>query len=377
MGFSTLSVLFTLVFLLSKPTWVCGNEELRTLIDMKSSLDPESRYLPSWTVHGDPCDGSFEGVACNEKGQVANISLQGKGLSGKLSPAIANLNHLTGLYLHYNSLNGEIPKEIANLTQLVDLYLNVNNLSGEIPREIPSMKNLQVLQLCYNQLKGSIPTQLGALRNLRVVALQSNHFTGAIPASLGDLGMLLRLDLSSNKLFGSIPLSLADAPSLKVLDVHNNTLSRNVPPALKSLDDGFLYKSNMGLCGVGFPTLKACNASDHVNPGRPEPYGAATRDIPETANVKLPCNGTGCLKSSKFNESTTSITVGIFVVVVALSVIGILTFTLYRRRKEKVGGSFHITDSHQNTDEAPSAYRKNGSPLVNLEYSIGWDPLAD
>ncbi|KAL2325204.1 hypothetical protein Fmac_024262 [Flemingia macrophylla] len=103
----------------------------------------------------------------------------------------------------------------------------------------------------------------------------------------------------------------------------------------------------------------------------------ATRDIPETADVKLACNGTGCLKSSKFNESTTSITVGIFVVVVALSVIGILTFTLYRRRKQKVGGSFHITDSHQNTDEALSAYRKNGSPLVNLEYSTGWDPLAD
>nr|KYP74610.1 putative LRR receptor-like serine/threonine-protein kinase At4g08850 family [Cajanus cajan] len=287
---------------------------------MKASLDPESRYLPSWTINGDPCDGSFEGVACNEKGQVANVSLQGKGLLGKLSPAIAGLNHLTGLYLHYNSLYGEIPREIANLTYLVDLYLNVNNLTGEIPREIASMENLQVLQLCYNQLTGSIPIQLGALKNLRVVALQSNHLTGAIPASLGDLGVLVRLDLSSNNLFGSIPTSLADAPSLKVLDVHNNTLSGNVPP-------------------VGFSSLKACNASDHVNSSRPEPYGAATRDIPETANVKLPCNGTQCLNSSKSNQSTTSITVGIFVVIIALSAIGILTFT--------------------------------------LEYSSGWDPLAD
>ena len=114
-------------------------------MDMKASLDPESLYLPSWSIIGDPCDGSFEGVACNEKGQVANISLQGKGLFGKLSAAIAGLKHLTGLYLHYNSLYGEIPREIANLTELVDLYLNVNNLSGEIPRKIASMENLQGL----------------------------------------------------------------------------------------------------------------------------------------------------------------------------------------------------------------------------------------
>ncbi|KAK7391792.1 hypothetical protein VNO78_20213 [Psophocarpus tetragonolobus] len=378
MGFSVLLLLFSLVFLLSNPRWVCGNGELRALMDMKASLDPENFYLPSWTINGDPCDGSFEGVACNAKGQVANISLQGKGLLGKLSPAISGLKHLTGLYLHYNALYGDIPREIANLTELVDMYLNVNNLSGEIPREIASMENLQVLQLCYNHLTGSIPTQLGALKKLSVVALQSNQLTGAIPASLGDLDMLVRLDLSSNNLFGSIPTSLADAPSLKVLDVHNNSLSGSVPRALKRLDDdGFLYENNLGLCGVEFSSLKACNASHHVNPSRPEPYGTATSDIPETANVKLPCNGSQCLNSSKSNHSA-SITVGIFVLIIALSAVGVLTFILYRRKKQRLGDSFHITDSRLSTDEAMcSVYRKNGSPLVNLEYSTGWDPLAD
>ncbi|XP_027367355.1 somatic embryogenesis receptor kinase 1-like [Abrus precatorius] len=375
MGFSVL-LLFSLLFFLLNPTWVCGNAELRALMDMKSSLDPESIYLSSWTINGNPCDGSFEGVACNEKGEVTNVSLQGKGLSGKLSPAIGGLKHLTGLYLHYNSLYGEIPKEIANLTELVDLYLNVNNLSGEIPREIGSMENLRVLQLCYNQLTGSIPTQLGALKNLSVVALQSNQLTGAIPASLGDLAMLVRLDLSSNYLFGSIPTSLADAPLLKVLDVHNNTLSGNVPPALKRLDGGFLYEYNLGLCGLGFSSLKACNASDYVNASRPEPYGASTRDIPETANVKLPCSGTRCFNSSKSDQAT-AVTVGIFVVIIAMLAIGVLTFTLYRRRKQKLGDSFHISNSHLSSDEAKGGYRKNGSPLVSLEYSTGWDPLAD
>lgn len=143
MSFSALPLFFSLLVFFLNPTWVCGNAELRALMDMKASVDPDSLYLSSWTINGNPCDGSFEGVACNEKGEVSNVSLQGKGLSGKLSPAIAGLNHLTGLYLHYNSLYGEIPRELANLTELVDLYLNVNHLSGNIPSEIGYMENLQ------------------------------------------------------------------------------------------------------------------------------------------------------------------------------------------------------------------------------------------
>lgn len=122
-------------------------------MDMKASLDPESRYLSSWTSNGNACDGSFEGVACNERGQVANISLQGKGLSGKLSPAIDGLKHLTGLYLHYNALYGEMPREIANLAELTDLYLNVNQLSGEIPSEIAKMQSLQGKNGCVFVIK--------------------------------------------------------------------------------------------------------------------------------------------------------------------------------------------------------------------------------
>ncbi|KAJ8536703.1 hypothetical protein K7X08_035104 [Anisodus acutangulus] len=356
------------------------NAELRALMDLKASLDPDNALLTSWTVSGDPCDGSFEGVACNEKGQVANISLQGKGLKGKLSPAIGGLIHLTGLYLHYNSLYGEIPREISNLVELSDLYLNVNNLSGEIPPELGNMSSLQVLQLCYNQFTGSVPTQLGTLKKLNVLALQSNQLTGAIPASLGDLGVLMRVDLSSNCLFGSIPSKLADAPLLGVLDIRNNRLSGNVPLALKRLVGGFQYENNPGLCGVGFPLLRVCTSLDRSNPNRPEPYGggssgSSTRDIPETANINLNCSGNGYSKSSK--TSLASVVVGVIVVTVIASAIGILTFTHYRRRKQNLGGGLDMCDNRLSTDQAKEVNRKNGSPLVSLEYSIGWDPLAE
>ncbi|KAF2311748.1 hypothetical protein GH714_026493 [Hevea brasiliensis] len=364
---------------MTKETRVCANSELRSLMDVKAALDPEDKYLSSWTINGDPCDGSFEGVACNVKGQVVNISLQGKGLHGMLSPPIAGLKHLTGLYLHYNSLYGEMPREIANLTLLSDLYLNMNNLSGEIPPEIGNMENLQVLQLCYNQFTGSIPIQLGSLKKLNVLALQSNQLTGAIPASLGDLGVLMRLALSFNCLFGSIPTKLADAPLLEVLDVRNNSLSGSVPLALKRLNEGFLYQNNLGLCGAGFMNLKACNVSDRINPSRPEPFGLVstslpTREIPESANLMLPCNQTHCSNSLRSHQA--SVVVGTVIIIIALSAIGILTFTQYRRRKQKLGSSFEISDSRLSTDQAKVFYGKNGFSLISLEYN-GWDPLAD
>lgn len=137
------SCIFLLVALCCLPA-AYGNAELRALMEIKLSLDPHNNHLSSWTDGGDPCSsGSFEGVACNEHRKVSNISLQGKGLDGKVSPAVAELKCLSGLYLHYNSLTGEIPKEIANLTELTDLYLDVNNLTGAIPPEIGGMTSLQ------------------------------------------------------------------------------------------------------------------------------------------------------------------------------------------------------------------------------------------
>ena len=102
-----------------------------------------------------------------------------------------------------------------------------------------------------------------------------------------------------------------------------------------------------------------------------------TRDIPETANVQLPCNHTRCPSSSSSSKSRNASIVGVVIVTIALSGIGILMFTQYRRRKQKLGSSFDICDHRLSTDQTKTTYRKNGSPLVSLEYANGWDPLAD
>ncbi|XP_028091978.1 LRR receptor kinase BAK1-like [Camellia sinensis] len=361
---------------LSQPT-----TQLTILMSIKASLDPQNLHLSSWSSSStaDPCDGSFDGVACDELGRVVNISLQGQGLAGKIPAEIGQLKSLSGLYLHFNELNGVVPEEIANLSQLSDLYLNVNNLSGEIPPVIGTMANLQVLQLCYNKLTGSIPTQLGSLEKLSDLALQYNQLTGAIPASLGDLMMLKRLDLGFNHLFGSIPVKLANPPLLEVLDIQNNTLSGRVPTALKRLNEGFVYANNTGLCGVGFSSLEVCAASDNTSANKPEPLdpdsnGLPKTDNPEAANFQTNCTHTHCSNQARRPQiAVIFVAIG---VIVALTISGLLTFLLYRCRKQKIESAFDTSDNRLSTDQVGEVYRKSASTLISLEYSNEWDPMA-
>ncbi|KAJ8447343.1 hypothetical protein Cgig2_013120 [Carnegiea gigantea] len=357
---------------------VCLNAELKSLMDIKAALDPRGAYLSSWVGDGDPCGGTFEGLACNEHGKVANISLQGKGLDGVLPSAIGELTSLSGLYLHFNRLSGEIPREISGLTQLTDLYLNVNNFSGSIPEAVGITSSLQVLQLCYNNLSGNVPTQLGYLQKLNILALQYNQLTGAIPASLGDMGMLTRLDLSFNRLSGSIPLKLAEARSLRILDIRNNTLSGNVPIALQKMTDGFQYDNNPGLCGAGFASLKLCTDSDNRSFNKPEAFapgsgGYARKDLPESADLQKNCNQVHCSNPSK--NSHAGVVSGL-VVAALVTVVGLSTFTWYCRQKQKIGNTLESADARLSTDQEKEVCRRSTSRLTSLEYSSSWDPLG-
>ncbi|KAI9079839.1 hypothetical protein K1719_038085 [Acacia pycnantha] len=366
---SSLLLLYLPLLLSLFPIILVSSSELDTLMAIKYSLDPQNRFLTSWTPYSDPCTGAFDGVACNEQGRVANISLQGKGLSGSLPAAVGDLERLTGLYLHFNALTGTIPKEIANLSYLTDLYLNVNNLFGDIPREIGNMSNLQVLQLCYNKFTGSIPTELGNLERLSVLALQYNELSGAIPASLGQLQSLTRLDLSFNNLFGPIPVRLADAPKLESLNIQNNSLSGNVPAALRRLRGGFQYINNRGLCGTEFTNLVACKSL--FDPSKPEPFepdNFSTKGLPASVEPKdKKCSDeTHCKKSMQYSRM--GLVFGVIGIIVASTVSGLSMFVWFRRHKQKIESTNNASDSH--------VTRKNAAPLISLEYSNGWDPLA-
>ncbi|KAG0518736.1 hypothetical protein BDA96_09G202700, partial [Sorghum bicolor] len=91
---------------------------------------PTGRVLGSWDPSGDPCAGSFVGVTCSRDGRVTAVSLQGRGLSGTLPPAVAGLRRLQGLYLHYNGIKGPYR---GRLGSLLIFDVRNNTLSGSVP----------------------------------------------------------------------------------------------------------------------------------------------------------------------------------------------------------------------------------------------------
>uniref|UniRef100_J3M598 Leucine-rich repeat-containing N-terminal plant-type domain-containing protein n=1 Tax=Oryza brachyantha TaxID=4533 RepID=J3M598_ORYBR len=89
------------------------------------------------------CSDYFEGVSCDARDRVAMVSLQGKGLAGSISPAVAMLPGLTRLYMHYNKLSAVVPRQLGNLPMLAELYLGVNNLSGIVHVELSRLSSVQ------------------------------------------------------------------------------------------------------------------------------------------------------------------------------------------------------------------------------------------
>lgn len=143
--------------------------------------------------------------------------------------------------------------------------------------------------------------------------------------------------------------------------------------ALKKLNRGFKYSKNPNLCGVGFPGLNACTA----NLDRPEPFQPSNisgKDLPESANLESDCSRTHCSRTSK--SSQIGLVLGVIGVFVAIAITTTLMFSWYRRRKQKIGSTFDTSNSRLSTDETKEVYKKKASPLINLEYSNGWDPLA-
>jgi hypothetical protein len=126
---------------------------------------------------------TWYGVACDDKGQVIELTLKDNNLAGDLpNELFDSLVWLSGLSLDHNkNITGTIPgtMDFVNLTYI---ELDDNALTGPFPVAFYSMTTLKAIDLDKNQLTGTISNDIRNLSDLMVLQLEHNQFTGSLPS---------------------------------------------------------------------------------------------------------------------------------------------------------------------------------------------------
>ncbi|KAJ6750404.1 hypothetical protein OIU85_000983 [Salix viminalis] len=257
--------LLLLVFLpqfASSQKWdgvIVTQSDYQSLRAIKNELVDFKGFLRSWNDSGyGACSGRWAGIKC-VKGQVIAIQLPWKGLGGRISEKIGQLQALRKISLHDNVLGGTVPFSLGFLRNLRGVYLfnnrlsvgltqspslvflsiQQNNLSGPIPDSWGSKGNysyhLQFLALDHNRISGTIPGSLSKLALLQEISLSHNQLSGAIPYEMGSLSRLQKLDISNNAFSESIPFSFSNLTSLVSLNLEGNRLDSQIPEGFDRL----------------------------------------------------------------------------------------------------------------------------------------------
>nr|XP_027125665.1 receptor-like protein EIX2 [Coffea arabica] len=245
------------------------------MLQFKESLSDPSGRLSSWT--GESCC-TWKGVTCDIKtGHVVKLNLRnpfpqtfdptpesfdGNGmvyeLSGKVSPSLVNLQHLSYFDLSMNNFQGtQIPGFLGSLTRLKYLNLSGASFAGKIPSSIGNLSGLHYLDLnSYTDepVKNDIQwlSGLSSLRYLDLGGLDLSRASSHWLPTINMLASLSELHLSQCQLL-NLPNSLPfiNITSLSALDLSRNNFNSTMPNwlfNLSSLTDLDL-SSNYGIRG--------------------------------------------------------------------------------------------------------------------------------
>ncbi|CBI25415.3 unnamed protein product, partial [Vitis vinifera] len=264
--------------------------DFQSLQAFKHELVDPRGFLRSWNDSGyGACSGGWVGIKCAQ-GQVIVIQLPWKGLGGRISEKIGQLQALRKLSLHDNFIGGSIPSALGFLPNLRGVQLFNNRFSGSIPPSIGSCPLLQTvdlsnnslsgtipdslfnstkfyrLNLSFNSFSGSIPVSLTRSSSLTFLALQHNNLSGPIPNSWG-LSELQKVSLSHNQITGAIPDEIGRLSRLKTVDFSSNAINGSLPISLSNLSSLLLDLSQNNLTGdipssiADLPNLNSFNVS--------------------------------------------------------------------------------------------------------------------
>ncbi|KAK9124551.1 hypothetical protein Sjap_014153 [Stephania japonica] len=248
----------------------CLDEQRHLLLHFKynlsfsSSSSSESGVpvgLSSWDLNTDCCK-SWEGVECNQIGEVIGLDLSNKSIVGSTDglASLFQLSHLQGLNLGYNHFNSAIPSGFDRLPHLTHLNLSYSFFVGQIPIGIsrltsghldigsPNKKlggpnsvsifnisSLEWVDLSYNQFNCTLElNRFEGFPNLSTLILSGNNLsidTNTINPAL--FPQLQELMLGSCNL-GAFPDFLRNQSRLTYLDLSNNGIGGNLPSWIES-----------------------------------------------------------------------------------------------------------------------------------------------
>ncbi|KAL0347521.1 UNVERIFIED_CONTAM: putative leucine-rich repeat receptor-like protein kinase IMK3 [Sesamum calycinum] len=235
-----LLLLFFTFGLASAKKWdgvVVTQADFQALKALKHEFVDFRGVLNSWNDSGAGACSGWAGIKC-VNGQVIAIQLPWKGLGGRISEKIGQLQALRRLSLHDNVLLGPVPTSLGFLPHLRGVYLFNNRLAGSIPPSIASLSNLTMLEelnLSHNQIAGRIPDELGSLARLNSLDLSNNAISGSFPESLSKLSSLVTVNLKNNNLESQIPESIEKLGNLSVLDLSNNKFKGQIPDSIGNI----------------------------------------------------------------------------------------------------------------------------------------------
>ncbi|CAN6565341.1 unnamed protein product [Malus baccata var. baccata] len=233
--------------------------DYQSLQSIKHELDDPKGFLRSWNDSGyGACSGGWAGIKCAQ-GQVIVLQLPWRGLGGRISEKIGQLQGLRKLSLHDNQIEGPIPQSLGYLPSLRGVQLFNNKLSGSIPISLgfsPLLQTLDLsnnlligkipgsvfnstklyrLNLSFNSLSGSIPDSISHSHSLTFLAFHHNNLSGSIPSSLGQLNELQELQLGNNQFNGAIPIEIGRLSRVRMLDFPNNAINGSLPSSFSNL----------------------------------------------------------------------------------------------------------------------------------------------
>ncbi|EFJ32650.1 hypothetical protein SELMODRAFT_85818 [Selaginella moellendorffii] len=179
------------------------------LAELKSKLWDPKNALRSWDANlVNPCSWLY--VDCDSQQRVITVMLEKQGLSGTLSPALADLPNLQNLRMKGNLISGSLPPQLGTLQGLLNLDLSANNFTGSIPSTLTNLTSLRTLLLNNNSLTGSIPSTLTLISSLQFLDVSYNNLSGPLPpkGTISEFNLLGNPDLCGTKVGTPCPESI-------------------------------------------------------------------------------------------------------------------------------------------------------------------------